>query len=160
MKKSCLFIFSVFFLVWGYYSCSTSIQPYNTPERKDLGDNMFEYVNSPLYEESMAKAFNPELGSPEAAVAKFLSSKARKDSAWKEALVPEEEWTDRLKRKIEEWNTWKILKWQLKRIEIDEDKAYVTVYFEIEYEGGTDEGEDEFELILRNGIWRVFYPPT
>ena len=160
MHRLLLPVLFVFCLLTFCYSCSTSSQSYEPPEKKDLGDNRYEYVNSPLYEGSEAGAFNPELGSAEAAVAKFLSSKARQDNAWKDALVPEAEWTDRLKRKLEEWKNWKITKWQLKSLQIDNSRAYLTVYFEIEYDGGTDDGEDEFELVLKNSKWKVLAPPT
>jgi len=135
---------------------------YEAPEKKDLGNNEYEYVNSPLYEGSEAGAFNPELGSAEAAVAKFLSSKARQDNTWKEALVPEAEWTSRLKSKLKDWENWKITKWQLKSIQVfnSNSSAYLTAYFEIEYDGEKDDGEDEFELVLKNGVWMVFTPPT
>ncbi len=52
------------------------------------------------------------------------------------------------------------MKWQLKSFELNDDEAYLTVYFEIEYDGGTDDGEDEFELVKRNGVWMILYPPT
>ena len=120
MHRLLLPVLFVFCLLTFCYSCSTSSQSYEPPEKKDLGDNRYEYVNSPLYKGSEAGAFNPELGSAEAAVAKFLSSKARQDNAWKDALVPEAEWTDRLKRKLEEWKNWKITKWQLKSLQIDQ----------------------------------------
>ncbi len=160
MNRSCVLVLLVFCLLTACYSCSTSFQTYKAPERKDLGNNEYEYSNSPLYEGSEAGAFNPELGSAEAAVARFLSSKARLDSAWREAIVPEAEWTDRLKRKLMKWENWKITKWQLKSLRIDNSNAYLTTYFEIEYEGEKDDGEDEFELILKNGIWMVLSPPT
>lgn len=160
MYRSCVLVLFIFCLLIVCYSCSASYQSYEAPVKKDLGNNEYEYINSPLYEGSEAGAFNPELGSTEAAVAKFLSSKARLDGAWKEALVPEAEWTDRLKRKLAEWENWKITKWQLKSLRIDDSKAYLTAYFEIEYDGERDDGEDEFELILKNGIWMVLAPPT
>ena len=160
MKRLFSFIFSTFFLFIICSSCSSSFKPYEIPQKNDLGNNEYEYINSPLYEGSDAGVFNPALESAEAAVVKFLSSKSRKDEIWKEALIPETEWTDRLKRKLSQWDKWKITKWQLKRIETDENRAYLTVYFEIEYEGDTDDGEDEFELILKNGKWMVLYPPT
>ena len=160
MRKPYLLLLFVFCLLALCYACSTSYQSYEAPERKDLGNNEYEYVNSPLYEGSEAGAFDPELGSPEAAVAKFLSSQARGDSAWKGALVPEAEWPDRLKSKLEDWAEWKILKWQLKALQMDDSRAYITVYFEIEYDGDTDDGEDEFELVRKNGVWMVLYPPT
>jgi len=161
MKRQCTLILCIFFLFTVFfYSCSTSSKPYNAPERKDLGDNKFEYIDSPLFEGPDAGAFNPELDSAEAAVAKFLSSEARQDGAWKEALIPESEWSDRLKRQLETWDEWKILKWQLKSIQIEDSTAYLTVYFEIEYDGKTDDGEDDFELVLKNGVWMIIAPPT
>lgn len=160
MGRLCILILLIFCMSTFCFSCSASYQSYEVPEKKDLGDNKYEYVNSPLYEGTKAGAFNPELGSAEAAVAKFLSSKARQDATWKEALIPESEWSDRLKRKLEDWKNWKITKWQLKGLQIDNSRAYLTVYFEIEYDGETDDGEDEFELVLKNGVWMVLYPPT
>ena len=142
------------------FACAQSAKTYNPPEKKDLGDNNYEYIDSPLYAGSEAGAFDPELGSAEAAVAKFLSSRVRGDDAWKGALLPEAEWNDRLKSKLKDWAEWKILKWQLKRILIYSDTAGLTVYFEIEYKGDTDDGEDEFELIKKNGVWMILYPPT
>ena len=142
------------------FACSQSAKTYNAPEKKDLGENNYEYIDSPLYAASEAGAFDPELGSAEEAVAKFLSSRVRGDEAWKDALIPEVEWDDRLKSKLEDWAEWKILKWQLKRIVINGNRAGLTVYVELEYKGDTDDGEDEFELIKKNGVWRIFYPPT
>ena len=39
-------------------------------------------------------------------------------------------------------------------------RAYLTVYFEIEYDGDTDDGEVEFELVLKNSKWMVLALPT
>ena len=149
----CIIVFCLF--------CSTSYKPYEAPEKKDLGENTFEYVDSPLYEGSDAEAFNPELGTPEAVVVKFLSSRARGDKVWEETVAPPEERNDRLNRILNKWNDWKLTKWQLKRLEIDDDEALLMVYFEIIYDGDkTDDGEDEFELELVNGVWMIKYPPA
>ena len=73
-------------------------------------------------------------------------------------------WVDeglkRVKRKLAKWENWKITKWQLKNLQVDDSKAYLTTYIEIEYDGEKDDSDDEFELILKNGIWMVLAPPT
>lgn len=161
MKKSWPDIVCIFFILMVCSFCSQSNQVYKAPERQDIGDKVYEYVNSPLFEGKEAGAFDPELGSPEAAVVKFLCSKVRQDGVWKEALVPEEEWTDRLKRKLEDWDEWQVTKWKLKNIEfVNQKRIYLTVYFGIKIGGDTDEGEDEFELVLSDGVWKILYPPT
>ena len=161
MRKLYLATLLIFLVLIISYACANSFQNYKAPERQETGENKFEYVDSPVYEGSDAGTFDPELGSVEAAVVKFLSSKNRQDEVWKAALVPEKEWTDRLNRKLEDWENWEILKWQLRRVEfINENRAFLTVYFEIDVEGDTHEGEDEFELVKKNEVWLILYPPT
>lgn len=152
----------IFFIIMMFSFCSQSNQIYKAPERQDIGDKIYEYVDSPLFGGKEAGAFDPELGSPEAAVVKFLCSKVRQDGVWKEALVPEEEWTDRLKRKLESWDRWQVTKWQLKSIQdVNENRVYLTVYMQLKIEGEIEEGEDDFELVLSHGgVWRILYPPT
>lgn len=161
MHRSFGILLSILYLIVFCLSCSTSFEPYEAPEKKDLGENTFEYVDSPLYEGSDAGAFNPDLGTPEAVVVKFLSSRARGDKIWEETVATQEERNDRLNRILAKWDDWKLTKWQLKRLEIDDDEALLMVYFEIIYDGtNTDDGEDEFELELVNGVWMIKYPPA
>lgn len=161
MCRLCLKIVTVLSILMFGFACSQSSQTYSAPEKKDLGDNQFEYIDSPIYAGSEAGAFDPELGTPEAAVVKYLSSYARGDDVWKDALIPESEWDDRLKRKLAEWAEWKVHKWQLKSISFkDDNEVYLSVWAEIEIDGDVDEGQDEFELIKRNGVWIIVYPPT
>jgi len=144
----------------GCLSCSSAIQKYQVPEKANLGGGTFEYVNSPLFEGAEAGAFDPKLGSPEAAVVKFLCSFVRKDEAFEEALVPLGERDARLDDKLETWREWKVTKWRLRTLYLDDDRAALTVYFGIAVQGEEDDGEDEFSLIRRNGIWLILYPPT
>jgi hypothetical protein len=37
---------------------------------------------------------------------------------------------------------------------------WVRAWFEILVGGATDDGEDEFELALGDGVWRIVRPPT
>ncbi|MBN1273573.1 MAG: hypothetical protein JXB26_15005 [Candidatus Aminicenantes bacterium] len=162
MKKRAFTIICLLFFSNAFLSSSLlSFKTYVPPERKKIKENVYEYIESPLYEGEEAGAFNPELGTPEAAVAKFMSSKARGDEAWKEALIPEYEWFERLRWKLETWAEWKVLKWQLREIQFNSQRSvYLTVFMEIEYKGETDSGEDEFELTLKNGKWLILTPPT
>lgn len=163
MNNRINFLLVIVILMASGFSCTSSstTRLYSAPEKKDLGNQEYEYVESPLYEGTEAGDFDPKPDStPEAAVVKFLSSQARGDDAWNNALIQEAEKNDRLTRKLNSWNEWKITKWQLKKLQLDENRAYLTVYFEISYEGGLDDGEDEFELRLKDGTWLIVYPPT
>jgi len=157
------FLFVIVVLLASGFSCtsSSSSRLYTPPDKNDLGNNEYEYISSPLYEGTEAGDCNPKPdSSPEAAVVKFLASQARGDDAWKSALIPEADRNDRLTRKLNSWGEWKITKWQLRKLQLEETRAYITVYFEISYEGGLDDVEDEFELRLKDGVWLIVYPPT
>jgi hypothetical protein len=41
-----------------------------------------------------------------------------------------------------------------------EGRMWVRTWFEIVVEGDTDDGEDELELTLAEGVWRIVRPST
>ena len=104
MRRSLGILLPILCLVVFCQSCSSSFEPYETPEKKDLGENTFKYVDSPLYEGSDAEAFNPDLGTPEAVVVKFLSSRARVDKIWEETVASQADRNDRLNRILAKWD--------------------------------------------------------
>lgn len=133
--------------------------PYTPPATEAASDGWQRHVNAPMVDQATAKNINPKPDSPEAAVVKFLASRARGDDAWKGAMVSNP--SDRAKRALAEWDEWQIQRFQLRaRKEPRANEAYVKVFFEIKVKDKTDDGEDEFELKREGNEWRISRPPT
>ena len=134
--------------------------PYTPPATRPAADGSDTYVDAPVVDRAAAAALDPVLGTPEAAVVKFLASRARGDDRWRDAMAPGAG-DERLQRALSEWSEWQVQRFQLRGRELaGPDRMRVTAWFEIAVEGDTDEGEDEFELALADGVWRIERPPT
>ncbi|MEM8961803.1 MAG: hypothetical protein AAGD38_10005 [Acidobacteriota bacterium] len=103
---------------------------------------------------------NPSLGSPEAAVVKYLASKSRGDELWREAMVPGWEDNGRLVRQQARTATWKVLSFELRARKPTGNDLWVKTHVELEIDGDRDGGEDEFELTQVDGVWRISRPPV
>ena len=133
---------------------------YTPPATRSGADGADTYVGAPVVDRSAAAALDPALGAPEAAVVKFLASRTRGDDRWREAMVPGPP-DARLDRALADWAQWRVQRFQLRGRELTgSDTARVRAWFEITVDGTTDEGEDEFELALVDGVWRIVRPPT
>jgi len=133
--------------------------PYTPPALGADSDGKSLYVNAPMIDGSKAAALDPVLDSPEAAVVKFLASRVRGDQKWRAAMVAKP--SDRTNRALSEWDEWTLTRFQLRgRQDSGPDSVWVTVHFEITFDGRSDGGEDEFEVGREDGGWRVIRPPS
>lgn len=135
--------------------------PYTPPATEAASDGWHRYVNAPMVDRAAAKNVNPtpDADSPEAAVVKFLASRARGDDAWQGAMVSD--LSGRAKRALAEWDEWQLQRFQLRaRKEPRPNEAYIKVFFEISVKGDTDDGEDDFELMREGNEWRISRPPA
>lgn len=133
--------------------------PYTPPATRASADGNDAYVDPPLVDRSAAAALDPVLGTPEAAVVKFLASRVRGDERWREALAAPLD--PAAERALAEWAQWQVQRFQLRGRETTRDgRVRVSAWFEIAVEGTVDDGEDEFELALADGVWRIVRPPT
>lgn len=133
--------------------------PYTPPAATAGADGWETYTDAPMVDAAAAKNLNPTPDSAEAAVVKFLASRARGDDAWREAMVASP--SGRAERALAEWDEWELHRFQLRgKKETGADSYYVKTYFEIAVDGDTDEGEDEFEVVREAGGWRISSPPA
>ena len=130
---------------------------YTPPATRPGADGADSFVDAPVVDRAAASSLDPMLGPPEAAVVKFLASRVRGDERWREAMAPGAGG----ERALAEWAEWQVRRFQLRgRQRVGEGAMRVSAWFEIEVDGATDEGEDEFELALVDGVWRILRPPT
>jgi hypothetical protein len=131
-----------------------------TPPKSEAGaDGWHRYVDAPIVDQAAAENLDPTPDSPEAAVVKFLASRARGDDAWQGAMVSN--LSNRAKRALAEWDEWQLQRFQLRaRKEPRPNEAYVKAFFEISVKGDTDDGEDDFELMREGNEWRISRPPA
>ena len=133
--------------------------PYSPPATRPAADGNDAYVDAPLVDRAAAASLDPVLGTPEAAVVKFLASRVRGDERWREALATPLEPT--AERALAEWAQWQVQRFQLRgREAAGEGRMRVSAWFEIAVDGSVDDGEDEFELTRADGVWRIVRPPT
>ena len=132
---------------------------YTPPTTRAGADGAEAYVDPPLVDRAAAASLDPALGTPEAAVVKFLASRARGDDRWREAMGRDAE--PAAERALAQWADWQVQRFQLRgRKAAGEGRMWVRTWFEIVVDGDTDDGEDEFELALSDGVWRIVRPPT
>lgn len=131
------------------------------PETRQGAGEWQDYVGAPTYSVADCASLKPGLESPEGAVVYYLSSRARGDEAWLQALVPEAQWDGRLRRKVEAWSDWKVTRFQLRRKRYDSDEHItIEVFMGVEFKGHEDSGSDVFEVVRAQGKWLVMMPPT
>lgn len=136
-----------------------SPSPFTPPATRPAADGGAAYVEAPMVDAAAAAALDPVLGTPEAAVVKFLASHVRGDERWREAVASGAAST--AERALATWSEWEVRRFQLRgRDEPSGDRVRVRAWFEIVVDGAADEGEDEFELALSDGVWRIVRPPT
>ncbi|MCV0396316.1 MAG: hypothetical protein K5872_03905 [Rhizobiaceae bacterium] len=136
---------------------ATSYTPPATAAPDDRGWETYEHA--PVVDAAAAASINPRADTPEAAVVKFLASRARGDEEWKKAMVAEP--SDRTKRQLAEWEEWTLESFQLRaRKSRGADTVSIKVFFAISFDGRSDEGEDEFEVAREGDGWRVASPPA
>jgi hypothetical protein len=132
---------------------------YTPPATRASADGAEAYVDAPLVDRAAAASLDPALGTPEAAVVKFLASRARGDDRWREAMARDTE--PAAERALAQWADWHVQRFQLRgRKAAGEGRMWVRAWFEIVVDGDTDDGEDEFEVALGDGVWRIVRPPT
>jgi hypothetical protein len=132
---------------------------YTPPTTRAGADGAEAYVDAPLVDRSAAASLDPALGTPEAAVVKFLASRARGDELWREAMTRDS--APAAERALAQWADWEVQRFQLRgRKAAGEGRMWVRAWVEILVGGATDDGEDEFELALGDGVWRIVRPPT
>lgn len=133
--------------------------PYAPPATRPAADGGSAYVDPPMVDRAGAASLDPQLGTPEAAVVKFLASHARGDERWRDAIAPAS--AASAERALATWSEWQLQRFQLRgRDEASGERVRVRAWFEIVADGVTDDGEDEFELALVDGAWRIVRPPT
>jgi hypothetical protein len=154
------FALPALFLVSGV-ACGRATEPtaYVPPATQPGPDGGEAYLQAPIVDRASAASLDPHLGSAEAAVVKFLASRVRGDERWREAMAAGGD--ARVERALAEWAEWEVQRFQLRRRQVaSDDRMLVTAWFEIAVDGDTDEGEDEFELVLADGSWRIVRPPV
>ena len=146
-------------LVLGGCESGPETSPYTPPSTRPAADGGTAYVDPPMVDRAVAAALDPQLGSPEAAVVKFLASHVRGDERWRDAIAPAS--AASAERALATWSEWPLQRFQLRgRDEASGGRMRVRAWFEIVADGATDDGEDEFELALVDGTWRIARPPT
>lgn len=133
--------------------------PYTPPRTETAADGWSVFVDAPMVDRAAAEILDPTPDSPEAAVVKFLASRARGDDAWQGSMVSD--LSNRAKRALAEWDEWQVQRFQLRaRKEPRPNEAYIKAFFEISVKGDTDDGEDDFELMREGNEWRISRPPA
>lgn len=98
---------------------------------------------------------------PQAVVMFFYASRIRGDKEWEKVCLPENERSDKMKRKLEEYKTWTILEYKFVSVkEKSDDKCFVSLWMKISVDGEVDEGEDEATVELIDGKWIITSIPT
>jgi hypothetical protein len=106
-----------------------------------------------------ARDLDPIPDSPEAAAVKFLASRVRGDTAWNGAMASD--LTDRARRGLEQWDDWKLERFQLRsRQPSGSNNYWLKVYFEVSIDGDQDDGTDDFGVVRQGNGWRVFEVPS
>lgn len=134
--------------------------PYTPPAAATPDERGWEaYEDAPVVDAATAKSINPTMDTPEGAVVRFLASRVRGDGEWKGAMVADP--SDRTLRQLQQWEEWTLERFQLRaRKAKDDGTAWIRVYFEISFNGRSDEGEYEFEVMREGDEWRVVSPPA
>lgn len=98
---------------------------------------------------------------PESVVMYFYASKIRKDEKWKEVVIPESTWDERMHRKMQEYSRWTFLAYRLVSTkDAGEGKVWVTLYMKIKVGDETDDGQDEATVSYIDGKWLISEVPT
>ena len=133
--------------------------------KEDPSDQKEDYAtkiaNAPMLDNTNAKTIKSYENTPESVVTYFYASKIRGDDKWKEVMIPESEWDERVKYKVEKYSKWTITKFQLReKKKSGETSYYIKIYMEIEVDGKKDGGEDTVTVKMINGKWTIISIPT
>jgi hypothetical protein len=147
------------------FACDSETTPESgTPavdasEEAESGNSLIQ-LTTPITKENAAdvKTFD---NSPESVVMYFYASRIRGDKDWEKVCQQPDERTDRMNRKLEDYEQWTILEYKfVSKVDKSDDRAYVKLWMKISVDGETDEGEDEAEVELINGKWVITSIPT
>jgi len=124
-----------------------------------VGDDGWLVFSDPgTLDVTTAAETNPVMITPASVVIRFLASQIRGDEIWRETMASGD--SRKTEMSIETWEEWGLTKAELRSYKlVDEETAWVKVYFEITYSGGEDSGTDEFELGLTDDGWRIVSAP-
>ncbi len=95
----------------------------------------------------------------ESLVTYYFASRIRQDNEWMKALPDSSTWSGRMKASIKRHNEWNFIEFQNLGLYEGKYGTYVKVYFQIEMNGRTDEGEDDVEIRKENGRWIISKVP-
>ena len=155
------FLFPLFFIV----ACAGS-DPADTSGGETDGSNETDAA-SPMIQvnDLVTKENAPDVMSytntPESVVQFFYASRIRGDKEWEKVCQAEGDRSDRMNRKLEDYNEWTILEYKfVSKQEKNEEKCFIKLWMKISVDGETDEGEDEAEVELIGGKWVITSIPT
>lgn len=90
----------------------------------------------------------------------FYASRIRQDNKWEEVVQPADQRSDRMVNELEEYTKWTFSGYQFKeKKEVDPNKFYVSVWFEISVNGSTDDGTDQATVEMLDGKWVITEVP-
>ena len=137
-----------------------ALSVYEAPKTKPKDkDGWLNYLDPPSYDAQSVSGVFPGTASPEAAVVHYLASRVRGDKRYRETLSASCD--RRCASKLEDHDQWTFLAFRLVgKKEYAPGKLWVKVWFQIEYEGQRDDGEDDFEVLEEAGAYRILYVPT
>ncbi|MES0489985.1 MAG: hypothetical protein ABUK01_08345 [Leptospirales bacterium] len=147
-----LSVFLLFFAILGVHNAGI----YSSDDNE-----WTEYEASPMITIEEAKSITTWENTPGSLLTYFYASKIRGDQDWKKVLPPENQWSERLIRKLQKMEKWKFVKFQLIAIENNKtDKRYVKIFIQIEINGRVDGGKDEATVEKIDGKWVIVSVPT
>ncbi len=124
-------------------------------------DDWIVYEDAVLIDSSNASSIKDFENTPESIVTFFYASKIRNDNEWLKVIPEEGDRSERLNRKLEEYENWTFTKFKLvSKMESSEKQLWIKIFMEIVYEGGVDSGTDEVTVELIDGKWIITSVPT
>ncbi len=146
IKTGALSFLLIFLTAWAFAQSEYTTLRYETPVLIDHtnADSITSFENTPA-----------------SVVTFFYASKIRGDARWEEVLPKEAERSERLKRKLLTYQTWKITQFKLLgKTEYAKEKLWLKIFMEIEYQGRKDSGEDDVTIEYIDGTWVITSIPT
>jgi hypothetical protein len=124
-------------------------------------DDWILFENILTIDSTNAYSINDFENTPESIVMFFYASKIRNDDEWKQVLPEESERSERLSRKLEEYENWIFTKFKLvSKMEYEKNKTWIKIFMEIEFDSQQDSGTDEVTVEFIDGKWIITSVPT
>lgn len=140
-----------------YFTLLLSLCMFGLQAQNDKG--WTKYKAPKLIDASNARKVKRFKNKPASLVTYFYAAKIRQDNKWQKVLPKNR--SERLRRKLKEYEEWKFTKFKLvSKKEYEPGKMWVKIFMEIEYKGRKDSGMDEVTLERVKGKWIIVSIPT